>query len=102
MRSLTLSFLAAVSLAACGGSAVDAPLGGLGRYQVTGVEDDDDMLKMRAGPGTGYIIVLGMPNGTSVWVDSCEPSGNTSWCKVTLGGAGGVEGYVSKAYLKAV
>ncbi len=60
------------------------------------------MLKMRAGPGTGYIIVLGMPNGTSVWVDSCEPSGNTSWCKVTLGGAGGVEGYVSKAYLKAV
>jgi len=102
MLSLTLSFLAAVSLAACGGSAVDAPLGGWGRYQVTGVEDDDDMLKMRAGPGTGYIIVLGMPNGTSVWVDSCEPSGNTSWCKVTLGGAGGVEGYVSKAYLKAV
>lgn len=70
-----------------------------GTYEVTGV-GPEDMLKMRAGPGTGYKIVLGLPNGTVLWLQSCERSGNTSWCKVALKDARNVKGYVSSAYLK--
>ena len=70
-----------------------------GRYVVAGVEGDD-MLKLRAGPGTGYIAVLGLPNGTEVFVDSCDPNGNTAWCRVTLDDGQGVTGYASKAYLR--
>ena len=70
-----------------------------GRYVVQGVEEGD-MLKLRSGPGTGFIAVLGLPNGTEVNVESCEPNGNTSWCRVTLDGGPGVTGYASKAYLR--
>lgn len=70
-----------------------------GNYTVVGVEDGD-MLKMRAGPGIGYRIVVGLPNGTEVWLQSCERSGNTSWCKVSLREARGLKGYVSAAYLQ--
>jgi uncharacterized protein YraI len=70
-----------------------------GFYEVVGVEGDD-LLKMRAGPGVGYKIVVGLPNGTALWVQSCEPSGNTSWCKVSLKQARGLKGYVSSAYLQ--
>lgn len=70
-----------------------------GTYEVVGVEGDD-MLKMRAGPGVGYKIVLGLPNGTLLWVQSCERSGSTSWCKVSLKQARGLKGYVSGAYLR--
>ncbi len=70
-----------------------------GYYEVSGVEADD-MLKMRAGPGINFKIVLGLPNGTAVWVHSCDRSGNTSWCKVSLKEARGMRGYVSGAYLR--
>ncbi|MFZ7094112.1 SH3 domain-containing protein [Primorskyibacter sp. 2E233] len=69
------------------------------RYEVYGVEDDD-MLKMRAGPGTGYIVIVGLPNGTVVRIDSCEQTGSTRWCKVSLDRAPGLKGYVSQAYLR--
>ena len=70
-----------------------------GLYEVTGVEKDD-MLKMRAGPGIGYKIILGLPNGTELRVHSCEQSGGTRWCKVSLKNAGSVRGFVSWAYLR--
>lgn len=70
-----------------------------GYHEVSGVEADD-MLKMRAGPGINFKIVLGLPNGTAVWVHSCDRSGNTSWCKVSLKEARGMRGYVSGAYLR--
>lgn len=70
-----------------------------GYYEVVGVEADD-MLKMRMGPGIGYQVVVGLPNGTVLWLQSCERSGNTSWCKVSLKQARGLKGYVSGAYLK--
>jgi uncharacterized protein YraI len=70
-----------------------------GYYEVIGVEDDD-MLKMRAGPGVGYKIVVGLPNGTLLWLFGCERSGSTSWCKVSLKQARGLKGYVSGAYLR--
>ncbi|MBK0326163.1 SH3 domain-containing protein [Rhodobacteraceae bacterium F11138] len=73
---------------------------GPGRYyEVFGV-DESDMLKMRAGPGTGFKIILGLPNGTVLRVHSCEQTGGTRWCKVSLKDARGLKGYASWAYLR--
>ncbi|WP_282119409.1 SH3 domain-containing protein [Ruegeria atlantica] len=71
----------------------------LGRYEVFGVEEGD-MLKMRAGPGTGYIVIVGLPNGTALRVHSCEQTGGTRWCRVSLDRARQLKGYVSWAYLR--
>jgi uncharacterized protein YraI len=80
-------------------TAVPAQAEPKGYYEVVGVEDDD-MLKMRAGPGVGYNVIVGLPNGTVLWLNSCERSGNTSWCKVALKQARGLKCYVSSAYLR--
>lgn len=90
--------LAAIVLGAVIGAG-SATAGVTGDYAVTGVEAED-MLKMRAGPGVGYRIIVGLPNGTVVRVWDCEPSGGTRWCKVSLKQFRGVKGYVSGAYLK--
>nr|WP_081894624.1 SH3 domain-containing protein [Ruegeria halocynthiae] len=71
----------------------------LGRYEVVGVEEGD-MLKMRGGPGTGFIVIVGLPNGTALRVHSCEQTGGTRWCRVSLERARGLKGYVSWAYLR--
>ena len=94
MRTVMTATLCTALLAGCA-----VPETVQGHYVVQGVEDDD-MLKLRAGPGTGYIAVLGLPNGTEVYVDSCEPNGNTPWCRVTLDDGRGATGYASKAYLR--
>ncbi len=73
----------------------------LGRYEVYGVEEGD-MLKMRAGPGTGYIVIVGLPNGTAVRVHSCEQTGSTRWCRVSLDRVRQLKGYVSWAYLRKI
>ena len=70
-----------------------------GRYVVHGVAADD-FLKMRAGPGTGYVVVLGLPEGTEVQVHDCTQTGSTRWCRVSLAGARGLKGFVSFAYLR--
>lgn len=71
----------------------------LGRYEVHGVAEDD-MLKMRAGPGTGYDVIVGLPNGAVVRVHSCQQTGGTRWCEVSLERARGLRGHVSWAYLR--
>lgn len=71
----------------------------LGRYEVHGVEGDD-LLKMRAGPGTGYIVIAGFPNGTVFRIHSCQQTGSTRWCDVSLDRAPGLRGHVSWAYLR--
>ena len=68
-------------------------------YRVAGVEADD-MLKLRAGPGTGYRVIAGLPNGTILRISSCQQTGGTRWCKASLKQSLGVNGYVSWAYLK--
>ena len=70
-----------------------------GLYKVVGVEDDD-LLKMRAGPGVGYRVIVGLPNGTVLRVQNCEQTGSTRWCRVTMKQASGLKGYVSWTYLK--
>lgn len=71
----------------------------LGKYEVFGVEDGD-MLKLRAGPGIGFNVIVGLPNGTALRVHSCEQTGGTRWCRVSLQRARGLKGFVSWAYLR--
>ena len=76
-----------------------AEAGPTGYYEVYGVKGED-MLKMRAGPGIGYKVIVGLPNGTLLRVNSCEQIGGTRWCKVFLKQARGLRGYVSWTYLR--
>ena len=69
-----------------------------GEHQVVGVKGEE-FLKLRAGPGTGFRVIVGLPEGTKVHVYSCERAGHTSWCKVSLKGVPALKGYVSGAYL---
>lgn len=98
MRKTVFAVLAAAGMANVPGeSLAQSEMGTY--YEVTGVEQDD-MLKMRAGPGTGYRVVAGFPNGTVFRVHSCEQTGSTRWCRVSLKQARGLKGFVSWAYLK--
>ena len=98
MRRIILTTLAMLVLSACqGGEPVAA--GSTNLSEVYGVQGED-MLKLRAGPGIGYRIIVGLPNGTIVRVYTCEQSGSTRWCEVMLTDARGLKGYVSSAYLR--
>lgn len=68
-------------------------------YEVYGVQDED-MLKLRAAPGTGNKVLLGLPNGTLVRIIRCQMIGGTNWCKVYLDQAPNMRGYVSDQYLR--
>jgi uncharacterized protein YraI len=58
------------------------------------------MLKLRAGPGTGFRIVAGLPEGAVVVNRGCSRVGGTPWCEVELAGSRGLRGYVSGHYLR--
>ncbi|MGR3802623.1 SH3 domain-containing protein [Marinibacterium profundimaris] len=94
MRRAILVALAAATLGTGPAGAAS-----MGQYEVFGV-DDDDMLKMREGPGTGYVVIVGLPNGTVLQVHDCQQSGATNWCRVSLDRARRLKGYVSLAYLR--
>lgn len=98
MHNVNLNLLAAAALGAVLGAA-PAHAQARGDYEVAGVEAED-LLKMRTGPGVNYGIVAGFPNGTVLRVQSCERSGNTSWCRVSLKQARALKGFVSSAYLR--
>lgn len=98
MRGTVLLTLTAAMLTVVLGAA-PAAAAWRDRYEVHGVETDD-MLKMRAGPGTGYNVILGLPNGTVLRIHSCQQTGGTRWCNVSLDQARGLKGYVSWAYLR--
>ena len=68
-------------------------------YEVYGVSKDD-MLKMRAGPDTGYRVIVGLPNGAEVRIYKCQSNGAVQWCKVSLREARGLVGWVSRSYLR--
>lgn len=98
MRTLALFTLTAIFLGAVW-QASPADAASLGRYEVHGVEEGD-MLKLRGGPGIGFSVIVGLPNGAVVRVHSCQQTGGTRWCKVSLQRARGLKGYVSWAYLR--
>lgn len=94
------AILAALILIGTGVAGLGPALAGPpGKYEVYGVEGED-MLKMRAGPGIGYNVIVGLPNGTVLRVHRCEQTGSTRWCQVSLDRARGLRGYVSWAYLR--
>ncbi len=88
------AFIAGASLGADPAAAAS-----LGRYEVFGV-DDDDLLKMRSGPGVDYKVIVGLPNGAVLRVHNCTQTGGTRWCSVSLQQARGLKGFVSWAYLR--
>lgn len=64
--------------------------------QGTGAEE---FLKLRAGPGLGYAIILGLPDGTSLNRRECVTELGQLWCRVSLSAAPQITGYVSADYL---
>ena len=61
----------------------------------------DDLLKLRAGPGLGYKVVLGLPDGTELVRRNCVTEVGQEWCRVSLRSDPGISGYVSADYLSA-
>jgi uncharacterized protein YraI len=58
-----------------------------------------ELLKLRAGPGLGYNVILGLPDGTVVLRRDCTTEVGQLWCRVSLAAAPGVTGFVSADYL---
>jgi uncharacterized protein YraI len=83
-----LIFVLASSCTAVGGD----------RSVVAGV-GPDDLLKLRAGPGLGFRVILGLPDGTDVIRRNCVTELGQLWCRVSLADAAGITGYVSADYL---
>ena len=61
----------------------------------------DEFLKLRAGPGLGFAVVLGLPDGTALNRQGCVTELGQLWCKVSLTAAPQLTGYVSADYLSA-
>ncbi len=58
-----------------------------------------ELLKLRAGPGLGYKVLLGIPDGTQLTRRDCVTKEGQLWCRVSLASAPRVSGYVSADYL---
>ena len=94
MHRDTISALVAFAiLAGCNSSTA-------GRALVEGA-GADDFVRMRAGPGLGYSVILGLPDGTSVDRRDCVTEVGQLWCRVSLAAAPRIVGYVSADYLSA-
>jgi len=94
MRHTAISVLLALILVAgCG----DSTAGGT---VVTGA-GLEEFLKLRSGPGLGYAIILGLPDGTSLNRRDCVTELGQLWCQVSLAAAPQITGYVSADYLSA-
>lgn len=92
MRSSTLSVILSITLiAGCGGVAGD----------VTSVKGTGpgELLKLRSGPGLGFNVILGLPDGTLLNRRSCVTEAGQQWCRVSLNDAPQITGYVSADYL---
>ena len=67
------------------------------RAVVTGT--NPELLKLRAGPGLGYNVILGLPDGTVVIRRECITEVGELWCRVSLAAAPSVTGFVAARYL---
>lgn len=89
-RSSHATTLALMLLSGCGASD--------GRTVVEGA-GADELLKLRAGPGLGYSVILGLPDGTRLVRRDCVTEVGQLWCRVSLADAPKITGYVSEDYL---
>lgn len=89
MQRFLLSAL--LALASCGSVQGD-------RVAVQGA-GPDDLLKLRSGPGLGFNVIMGLPDGTALNRRDCLTEVGQLWCRVSLADAPNVTGYVSGDYL---
>lgn len=59
----------------------------------------DELLKLRSGPGLGFSVILGLPDGTSLNRHDCVTEVGQLWCQVSLAASPQIRGYVSADYL---
>lgn len=93
-RSVLPSLFAILLVASCA-AAPTGPLSGRAVVEGAGTE----LLKLRAGPGLGFRVILGLPDGTVVSRRGCVTEVGQLWCRVSPVDAPGVTGYVSADYL---
>ena len=94
MRHITFSAVLALTLfAGCAGMP--------GGSTVVKGAGPDELLKLRAGPGLGYKVIVGLPDGTPLTRHACVTEVGQLWCQVTLTASPHVKGYVSADYLSA-
>ncbi|MCE6949539.1 SH3 domain-containing protein [Cereibacter sphaeroides] len=94
MRRLLIPTLAStLLLTACAGDAI-----GPGKRVVV-ERAGSELLKLRAGPGLGYRVLLGLPDGTALMRHDCVTEVGQLWCRVSLANAPRMTGYVSADYL---
>ena len=91
LRSALTALLALTLAASCGGLPTN-------RTTVQGT-GPDDLLKLRAGPGLGYSVIMGLPDGTVLTKRDCVTEVGQLWCEVSLANSPRVTGYVSADYL---
>lgn len=91
MNQIAVSLLALILLVGCNGVA--------GSRTVVERAGPDDLLKLRAGPGLGYRVRLGLPDGTELIRRDCVTEAGQLWCRVSLADAPSVTGFVSADYL---
>ena len=91
MKRVALSLLTLAILVGCNGV--------MASRTVVQRAGPDDLLKLRAGPGLGYKVILGLPDGTEVIRRDCITEVGQLWCRVALADAPGVTGFVSADYL---
>lgn len=92
-RILLSAIFTFMLVASCGGLAADRTL-------VKGA-GPDDLLKLRSGPGLGFNVILGLPDGTSLTRGDCVTEVGQLWCRVSLTAAPQIKGYVSADYLSS-
>jgi len=92
-RTIFPVIVALMLVASCGTSTA-------GRAVVAGA-GPDEFLKLRAGPGLGFAVILGLPDGTALTRRDCVTELGQLWCRVSLTAAPQITGYVSADYLSA-
>ncbi len=90
-RTAVTLFLALTLVAGCGVGAGD-------RTVVKGT-GPDELLKLRAGPGLGFRVILGPPDGTKLTRRDCVTEVGQLWCRVSLADDPSITGYVAADYI---
>jgi hypothetical protein len=90
-RAVAITLLVFALVAGC-------DFGAGGRTVVQGA-GPDEFLKLRAGPGLGYRVILGLPDGTALTRRDCVTEVGQLWCRVSLADAPAITGYVSADYI---
>lgn len=94
MRRSTLSLIATLLfVGGCGNIS--------GSEAVVERTGEAEFLKLRAGPGLGFSVILGLPDGTSLIRRDCVTEVGQLWCRVSLTAAPQITGYVSADYISA-